>query len=191
MIYASITLGLWLFSHVENTLGLLQSANKNSPVGISSQNKADTSGPGVLYPIRAIKTLPLPDEGSRELLKHNREDLPRMQCCPGSPRPKLSSCGEETETRFIAGRRRAGITIICCSTVFRLNQHQSSANRADTQLNYIPCSLTNKTKRIDFGLWRRVINVTECGDDWHTHTHVMLLSSAGHTAANTTVYRWC
>ncbi len=69
MIYASITLGLWLFSHVENTFGLPQSANKNSPVGISSQNKADTSGPGVLYHIRAIKTLPLPDEGSRGTIK--------------------------------------------------------------------------------------------------------------------------
>lgn len=79
MIYASITRGLWIFSHLENNFVLPQSANKNRTVGISSQNKANTSRPSVLYPLVTEDT-PAP---WWRIKTHNREHLPRMQCSPG------------------------------------------------------------------------------------------------------------
>lgn len=159
MIYVSITPRSWLFSHMENNFGLPQVLIKTALLASHLRTKR-TLPVRVLYILSVIKwhSLPLPDEGSSELLKHTIQKI-YPECTAGLSytnthvrvgsrfHPKLtqliwgSEISEETETHFIAGRWRAGITIIWCITVVGLKQHilsaefdkQRNTHRTDTQ----------------------------------------------------------
>lgn len=169
MIYVSITPRSWLFSHLGNNFGLAQVLIKT---GISSQDKEDTSRPSALYPI--CDKITLPDERSSELLKHTIQKI-YPECTAGLSysgwargfHPKLtqliwdSEISEETETHFIAGRWRAGITIIWRYSAFGLkatHMIQRCLTNNDTRTeqthnrkvkwqhdNRTPCSFTNKS----------------------------------------------
>lgn len=133
---------------------LPQSANKNRPAGISSQNKADTSRPSVLWQ----KTLPLPDEGSKHTRTSTQNAVQPGQVCgwaPGLSKTNTVHMGKwdfrRNRNTFYSREEEIwnnnNIVLYCGQA--KPTYIQRSLTNSGTQSN-IPCSFTNKTR-----LWPR------------------------------------